>query len=48
MSTDHAIRLQLCHNQLLDNAMVQPNHGPRYAALGILVLRHRALPLPDL
>ena len=46
--SDHLVWLQLRHHQLFDIAMVQSNARSEYALLGLRLMVHWTVPIPDL
>ena len=46
--SDHLVWLQLRHPQLLDITLVQSNARSEYALLGLHLMVHRTIPIPDL
>ena len=46
--SDHPVWLQLRHPQLFDITMVQSNARSEYAPLGVRLMVHWTVPIPDL
>ena len=46
--SDHFVWLQLRHHQLFDITMVQSNARSEYAVLGLRLMVHRTVPIPNL